>query len=689
MKSRQLKPLVNAFCAHRKRHVLASRPSFLHPPANSHLRHFTSSLKRPESAEPVEQQQQQTGTTESYFHLLPRACPGCGALTHNDPTNKAGYYGRKSIRKDIHHVEQERRKAEDPAVAEVIADEVEVIEPSHAGSEGHNSTVTASTIVTDQPVTLSNATCDRCHNLVNESLGQSISHPLIDSIAAIIEESPFQQNHVYHVIDAADFPASVIPNVFDKLELVKQRSQNRRAKSTLFKGGRNTTVSFIITRSDILCPSEEQVNTLMPWFITNLRSALGRHNSRARMGNVHLVSSKRGWWTKELKEDIRRRGGGNWMVGKVNVGKSNLFEVLYPKGSGQAEPDYELLHQEANVDLEQMSSALMPPAQPLVPFPTLPLVSSLPGTTASPIRLPFTASNGKRGELIDLPGLIRSPLEKFVKDGHQTSLVMTRRPKAEQITVKSTDSLLVGGGLMRISPYLEDHSAYRTDNLVYLMHPFLPSTVPIHKTSTMKAIEVQDGTRQLGIDSITSPNAFSEIRSAGIFTLDKDVTNTHAAKLLAGESRHDKKKVEDLPFRIYATDLVVEGVGWVEVTCQVRLPRHHHQHRDESTIHTSTTAPAPDSDPSTIPSELPSELTTFSPFTSPTKIPSFIPSSSNFSSNPDLDIPKPKIEVFTPLGKGVISRETMGVYHTIMGHAKQRRKGPEKNFSRKNRGRKG
>lgn len=94
-------------------------------------------------------------------------------------------------------------------------------------------------------------------------------------------------------------------------------------------------MSFIITRSDLLAPKKEQVDSLMPYFIQVLRDALGSVGENVRLGNVRCVSAKRGWWTKELKADIWDRGGGGWMVGKVNVGKSHLFEVVFPKGRSE------------------------------------------------------------------------------------------------------------------------------------------------------------------------------------------------------------------------------------------------------------------------------------------------------------------------------------------------------------------
>jgi len=66
---------------------------------------------------------------------------------------------------------------------------------------------------------------------------------------------------------------------------------------------------------------------MMPYLTTVLRDALGRSGKDVRLGNVRCVSAIRGWWTPTLKEEIFKRGGGGWMVGKVNVGKSQFLTL--------------------------------------------------------------------------------------------------------------------------------------------------------------------------------------------------------------------------------------------------------------------------------------------------------------------------------------------------------------------------
>lgn len=454
--------------------------------------------------------------------------------------------------------------------------------------------------------------CDRCHNLLHHHVGTAIHHPSVEAIQQTIAESPHRRNHIYHVVDAADFPLSIVHNLQSSLRIPKLRTQNRRAKHKGWVANdRIAEVSFIITRADLLAPKKEQVDALMPYVREVLRDALGRQNQNARLGNVRLVSAKRGWWTKQVKEDIWERGGAGWMVGKVNVGKSNLFEAVFPKGRGAdyqnipkirtaaereamlaatnsleelskvqqqlAEEDAEMerlknkpvehVHQtpaedeqrdEEEEDWEDPDS-LLPPPQPYTPYPIFPIASSLPGTTASPIRIPFGRN---RGELIDLPGLARTNpgLETFVDPTSHSSLVMTSRINSDRYTLKPGQSLILGGGLIRITP--------TTPDLVFLVHPFVP--LHPHITRTDKAIAYQTQTSDRHLESLLAPSVGPKMRSAGIFPLRWDATKKLAGPLTSSVA--GKMKPENLPFCIWSTDILIEGVGWVEVSAQMRRP---------------------------------------------------------------------------------------------------------------------
>ena len=429
--------------------------------------------------------------------------------------------------------------------------------------------------------------CNRCHDLLHHHTGVSIENPTLKSIQSIISESPYKYNHIYHVLDAADFPLSLIPQLQRYLSLTPQRSQNRRAKINKFYHGRKADMSFIITRADLLAPTKEQVDAMMPYLLEVLRDALGPSATDVRLGNVRCVSSKRGWWTKKLKEDIWNRGGGGWMVGKVNVGKSNLFECIFPKGrkeevnfkslrgaARQIEVDSstiatELINPSALMDMESLheskplvdfdeepilENSLLPPAPPEQSYPVMPIVSSMPGTTASPIRLLF---GGGKGELIDLPGLSRGNLENYVMNNHKSDLVMRQFLKPEQFVLKPGQSLLLGR-LFRITPI--------TPGVTILAYPFVP--FPGHVTSTEKAIEIHVQRLPSGVPSITKPGVGDKMSSAGKFELRWDVTRKRAGPLTAPAAVGLNPKV--LHFTVFSTDILIEGCGWVELVAQVR-----------------------------------------------------------------------------------------------------------------------
>jgi hypothetical protein len=592
---------------------------------------------------------------------LPLSCPGCGAPSQTVAPEEAGFYNlsRSAIRKFVH----DDAKKEDL----VFQATLDKIDNKVLHELGLNSGASAA----QEQLQKQNPICDRCHNLLHHHTGIPIFHPSIDSIRSIIEDSPHKNNHIYHIIDAADFPMSLIPNLLNRLDLPSLRTQNRRSKHKRYVRDRVADVSFIITRSDLLAPNKEQVDSLMPYLRETLRDALGRTGRNVRLGNMRCVSAKRGWWTKQVKEDIWDRGGAAWMVGKVNVGKSNLFEVVFPKGRAQEklltpkpmrvqlEPDTSSAPEnsiESPSDLpavqdagtddvdstgsapldDQLETAdlnepdvfdveegsLLPPAQLEVPYPVMPVISSLPGTTASPIRVPF--GSGK-GELIDLPGVSRSNLDEFVLPEHHQDLVMSSRVTPEQMSIKPGQSLVLGGGLIRITP--------TTPDLVFLSYTFLP--LHPHITSTDKAVAIASGERATGLHTIMKKEARENMASAGTFKLEWDVTRQRAGPLTSKSAA--KLKPDQLPFIVYSADILVEGVGWVELVAQVR--------KSAKNKPAYIARPSEPIDSDDLPTSSDSQTTTWKPLYTPEE-----------HTTKDMF---PRVEVFSPKGKFIAVRPPM------------------------------
>ncbi|KAE9375444.1 hypothetical protein N431DRAFT_542972 [Stipitochalara longipes BDJ] len=555
----------------------------------SQRRYITSVTSTPVAASPK--------TLAPLLEKLPQQCPGCGALSQTADQNAPGFYTptRKSIRKYLEEGCSLRKSAEDEIVKAALENAASV----DTGIKMEDTSVPI--IVKDKAIPL----CDRCHKLKNHETGASIHHPSIQSIQDTIFESPFKYNHVYHVIDAADFPMSLVPGLHKLLHLTPQRSLNRRSKTGRFYHGKKTEVSFIITRSDLLAPLKTQVDSMMPYLQSVLRDALGRTGKDVRLGNIRCVSARQAWWTKELKEEIWQRGGGGWMVGKVNVGKSRLFHDIFPKGRSEKTKSLDkkrsmqiTINLEAKVEEDQKTSwtpietssaitkqievaeelgeaklvtssqayeeehelsdsldtsSLLPPAPPETDYPAMPLVSSLPGTTASPIRLSF--GSGK-GELIDLPGLSRGDLEHYVKPQFRPCLVMKTRIVPEQQVIKPGQSILLGG-FIRITP--------KTPDVMVMAYAFVP--IYSHLTGTEKAIGTQMHVRESSVENISLPETADKIASAGTFHLKWDVTRERTGPITAREAVNISP--ERLPYRVLAADILIEGCGWVELVAQV------------------------------------------------------------------------------------------------------------------------
>ncbi|WEW60651.1 Mitochondrial ribosome small subunit biogenesis protein [Emydomyces testavorans] len=469
--------------------------------------------------------------------LLPVSCPGCGALTQWVDSEQAGYYTttRKAVKAYIREALQDRSAKETENELSVGSGEAGVDKELGVTANGQQS------------------------KLADPQEALPIPYPPVSYIRDIMQESPWDTNHVYHILDAADFPLSLLPNIHRVLSLQSQRSTNRRAKTVKFQAGkRQADVHFIITRSDLLGGLKEHVDSMMAYMIQVLRDALGPNGEGVRLGNVHMVSAYRGWWTKEIKEKIWQEGGGVWMVGKTNVGKSNLISAVFPKSPRDARKLRD------NSDANQAFPApgptgltghgLLPPAQKQYDFPILPVVSPCAGTTASPIRIPF---GHKRGEVIDLPGLFRAGLPEYVQDKHKLDLIMTKRPKPERLTIKPGQSLVLGG-LIRITPV--------DGQDVILATPFV--ALEPHITSTTKAVEMLSGQRTAPYTIIAEKGAEASITSAGIVELKYDVTKTYGRRL--GQSSHREDKDRPPLWLIMSVDVLIEGCGWVELMAQVR-----------------------------------------------------------------------------------------------------------------------
>jgi hypothetical protein len=240
--------------------------------------------------------------TVEFAKTLPVVCPGCGALSQTvDPTSP-GFYAPKTRGGGSENEERKRqreaKKQEEAAIFEAAMARLSGSPASmvrqHRAGDGRDYALAEGTQKAEEdsqrpPI------CNRCHGLLyqNQVKDQAILHPSMDSIREIIESSQHRNNHIYHVLDAADFPMSLIPNLVSALNLPRLRTQNRRSKHKSYIDDRTADVSFIITRADLLAPKKEQVDRMMPYLQDVLRDALGRAGKNVRLTHVRCVSSKR------------------------------------------------------------------------------------------------------------------------------------------------------------------------------------------------------------------------------------------------------------------------------------------------------------------------------------------------------------------------------------------------------------
>lgn len=465
--------------------------------------------------------------------------------------------------------------------------------------------------------------CERCHSLLHHNTGSSLpAYPDLDTLVELIGESNHDRNHIFHLIDAADFPLSLIPQL--RIYLARYLPPRK---------ARSLSVSYIVTRADLFMPKEYQVTSMMAYLKSVLKEALPEgepvENHRSHYGGFfRVLSARAGWSVGRVKEEfsdriyqlnswVKSSEGGIWIVGKVNVGKSRFVKEIVPEGSftnlermtetvsgrrasyqsetqntkggyrTQAESKKDAKVKAVDQDLDQQQQ--LPPV--------MPTVSDIPGTTVAPVRVVV----GTKGcEIIDLPGMDRGRFLEYVRPDVRKKVQMQKRVNPEQYVVKDGQSLLLAG-LIMIEPV--------TQGTDFLMYPF--TALPVHVTNTESALKLMNhpnpecSARPILFQNKPDPSIFaqyrenndsetvankevlsqadgtasilwrddrvpallpSHIKLAGTFHLSHDVTRLRNPQL----SGMTAAETEPLPYKIYSTDILLEGIGWVEVVAQIR-----------------------------------------------------------------------------------------------------------------------
>ncbi|KAF3108501.1 hypothetical protein TWF103_005580 [Orbilia oligospora] len=398
--------------------------------------------------------------------------------------------------------------------------------------------------------------CNRCRSLLHYQ-NTTVQGPdaTFTQAAEIIAKSPFKRIHVYHVIDAADFPMSVLPNARKAILAGLNNLKDGKKK--------DVSLSFVITRADLLMPTEQKVTSLMTYIRRVLNNYLDDTDKEKTLKDLRIVSAKNGWTTERLKDEIRGRKGGVVFLGKTNVGKSRLYEAVFPK---RGKKDLAVKKGFGRRDLEEQADFLEDDFDfyiqngRRVKYPEMPLASKVPGTTVGPIAIDFAAG---RGQLIDLPGFSRGGLMKYLKQDYVKQTVMVDRVNPERYIVPPEKTFLLGG-LVTVRPLQPEKGRPVTLEVAVF------SNVPGHVAKEEKV----EGFLNPESDSTSSKRDFlwakkaavESFKSAGTFKLTDDVTKRRSGPLVEGMGEDHFKKVS---FRVYATDIVVEGFGWLEVSAQI------------------------------------------------------------------------------------------------------------------------
>ncbi|RPB25892.1 hypothetical protein L211DRAFT_821808 [Terfezia boudieri ATCC MYA-4762] len=533
---------------------------------------------------------------------IPPICPGCGARSQTTDPNVPGFYDQEKAqakaikrkeKKEKRNMDKKRNAEEAIRLANLarLEQKFDFITRNIAAKPTTSSDCPATTpapvstdsLLTPRPTaaTPKLPLCERCKSLVNYERGTPLpAYPDLDTLIDLISESKHEKTHIYHLIDAADFPLSLIP-----------RLKSYLAHYLPPKKARNLSVSYIITRADLLMPKEEQVTSLMTYLKGVLKDALPPgeaiedHHSPWG-GSFRVISIKNAWSIRRVKAEfshmaglklskvekgiVKSREGGIWIVGKVNVGKSRFVGEIVPEGSftnlervietvsgprASYSPELETLtgkEKLENEELDQEELSLVSPT-----------VSYIPGTTVAPVRVAFRhpgekgRKGGIKGEIIDLPGMERGRFLDFVRPKLRRKVHMESRVDPKQHVVKPGQSLVLAG-LIMIRP--------KTCDTDFLMYPY--TALPTHVTATEKALEFMNHPDP-EIKPVSAPLAGTlpdNIKSAGTFHLSTDVTRLRNPQL------RDKAdaEIELLPYKIYSIDILLEGVGWVEIVAQIR-----------------------------------------------------------------------------------------------------------------------
>ncbi|KAJ1973921.1 nitric oxide associated protein 1, partial [Dimargaris verticillata] len=467
-------------------------------------------------------------------------CPGCGAAFQCIDPRKPGYlptvkareeattgyqmYRQKMDRSDDQHLSpadyQARYEALDeslrayfPLPAESTGDASLANPAEYDGPVANDqllapeiSSDSASSITTPLPESngpvMRRLICKRCHGMTHYNRVETIWH---NDVAKDPEILAFMRNRpkalVLHVIDIYDLPTSLLKGLANYI-------------------GSHHDVILVANKVDLL-PKDVHWNRVAV-YLQRMLVDTGIHNVVA----VHLVSARKVHGVRELCQDIaelrqqlKYRHCDLFMVGRANVGKSELVNAMLRISYGGS-------------------------PHKVTTYP-------VPGTTSDMLRVPLElfkrvlvgANEADTGILYDTPGIFNNhSLIKYLTPRELKQCLPKSHLKPLTYRVHQGQSLCLGG-LGRID--LDGDGPSKV-----LMTVF--SAVPVHITKTDKAVTQCDALAQ-GNKTVLHPPYLHGTNRAATFPPFRlveryELTSEHPTMACA--------------------DVVFAGVGWVAIAGQ-------------------------------------------------------------------------------------------------------------------------
>ena len=222
--------------------------------------------------------------------------------------------------------------------------------------------------------------CRRCFRLMHyNELPKIVASN--DEYEKVIDDVIKRNGLIIFIVDIFQFKSTFNKKMIDKL--------------------RNKDVIFVANKYDTF-PKSVNISNIVDWLSHECEKIF------FKVLAIHIVSSKKGYYIKELTNtiDIARKGRDVYFVGCANVGKSSLINALVKANTSKVE--------------DVISTSV------------------IPGTTLNEIRIPFFEDNKA---LIDTPGLIneKDVLESLLPLSYKKIMPNTEmKPKTYQISDENT-----------------------------------------------------------------------------------------------------------------------------------------------------------------------------------------------------------------------------------------------------------